>query len=163
LLRKDTYYITSGRQTPEGWKTFTMILRARWERRSAGDKSQHTDTISGVRIANMLGLTTQVPMTFEIVSNKATKDVRKTSLADVRLIIRRPRTEVTENNYKVLQFLDLMKDVDEVSELEGEELQKRIKLYMAESSLTFDMMKPYLRYYPDRLYKNLYDARVLNG
>jgi len=33
---------------------------------------------------------------------------------------------VTENNYKVLQFLDLMKDVDEVSELEGEELQKRM-------------------------------------
>ena len=48
------------------------------------------------------------------------------SEADVRLVIRRPRTEVTENNYKVLQFLDLMKDVDEVSELEGEELQKRM-------------------------------------
>ena len=56
---------------------------------------------SGVSTANKLGLTTQVPMACEITTNKATNDCREVMLANNKLIIRRPKTIVTEENYRV--------------------------------------------------------------
>lgn len=58
---------------------------------------------------NQMGLTTQVPMMYEVVSNKATNDYRETSLAKSRVIVRKPKVPVTEKNYKDLQFLDIYK------------------------------------------------------
>ena len=48
----------------------------------------------------------------EVVSNKATNEYRETSLAKSRVIVRKPKVPVTEKNYRVLQFLDMLKDVD---------------------------------------------------
>lgn len=119
--------------------------------------------IGGIMFANQMGLTTQVPMTYEIVTNKATKDFRETSLAKSRVIVRKPRTEVTEENYKILQFLDLLKDVDIIAELAGKELEKRILRYMREAMLDFTMIQPFLKYYPDKIYRNMYETGVLYG
>lgn len=59
-----------------------------------------------------MGLTTQIPMQYEIVSNKATNEYRETSLAKSRIIIRKPKVPVTEKNYMALQFLDMLKNLD---------------------------------------------------
>ena len=119
--------------------------------------------ISGMMLANQMGLTTQVPMVYEVVTNKATKDYRETMLAKTRVVIRKPRVEVTEDNYKTLQFLDLMKDIDSYSEIEGEQLQKHLLRYMQAINLKFSMLEPYLSYYPDRVYKNMYETGLLYG
>lgn len=42
---------------------------------------------------------------------------------------------IDESNYKSLQFLDLLKDIDLYSELEGKELNNKIKTYMEKSEL----------------------------
>lgn len=126
-------------------------------------KKERYGYISGMMLANQMGLTTQVPMAYEVVTNKATKDYRETSLAKTRVIIRKPRVEVTEDNYKALQFLDLMKDIDYYSEIEREQLQERLIRYMQEINLRFYMLEPYLSSYPDRLYKNMYETRLLYG
>lgn len=119
--------------------------------------------ITGISVANQLGLTTQVPMTVEVVTNKATKDYRETTLAKSKVIVRKPKTRVTEENYRILQFLDLLKDIDVFSELEGKELQKRIREYMEKTFLDFSMLEPYLQYYPDKIFKNMYEMRLLYG
>lgn len=119
--------------------------------------------ISGLMFASQMGLTTQVPMAYEVVTNKATKDFRETSLAKSRVIIRKPRVQVTGENYKALQFLDLMKDVDVISEVQGKELQERLFRYMEAARLKFTMLEPYLECYPDKIYKNMYEARLLYG
>ena len=126
-------------------------------------KKERYGYISGMMLANQMGLTTQVPMAYEVVTNKATKDYRETMLAKTRVIIRKPRVEVTEDNYKTLQFLDLMKDIDYYSEIEGDQLQKRLLRYMQEINLRFNKLEPYLSYYPDRIYKNMYETRLLYG
>ena len=54
---------------------------------------------SGISIANHLGLTTQVPMLCEVTTNKATNDCREVTLANHKVIVRRPKTIVTEENY----------------------------------------------------------------
>ena len=76
-------------------------------------------------LANQLGLTTQVPMVFEVITNKATTAYRETRLGNYRVIVKRPSVNVTPENAAVLQFLDLLKEVTDVSELNGSELTKK--------------------------------------
>lgn len=86
--------------------------------------------MTGLMFFNQLGLTSQVPMVYEIATNKATNNYRETTVGNSRLIIKNPRTTVTKDNYKVLQFLDLLKDVDVFSELSGKQLQEQLVKYM---------------------------------
>ena len=128
------------------------------------DKKNRCGYISGLMFFNQMGLTTQVPMQYEVVSNKATSDYRETSLAKSRVVVRRPRVTVTESNYRILQFLDMLKDVDIYSELTGTELQKRLYQYMNEADIKLADMEEYYSYYPDKLYRNLIETRVIyNG
>jgi len=119
--------------------------------------------ISGINFANRLGITTQVPASCEVVTNKASKDYRETSLASEKIIIRKPRISVDETNYKYLQFLDLLKDIDLYSELTDEELKKQIKMYIKKSELQFSQLEQYFTLYPDKIFRNMYKAGVLNG
>ena len=119
--------------------------------------------ISGINFANRIGLTTQVPASYEVVTNKASKDYREATLATAKIIIRRPRVTIDESNYKYLQFLDLLKDIDLYSELKGSELNNKIKTYMKKSGIQFQQLEQYLSLYPDKIFRNMYKAGVLNG
>lgn len=128
------------------------------------DKDKRCGYVSGLMFFNQMGLTTQIPMMYEVVSNKATNDYRETSLAKSRVIVRKPKVPVTEKNYKVLQFLDMLKDVDLYSEVTGKQLQDRLYRYMDDANLSISEMEPYFSYYPDKLYKNLVETRgIYNG
>lgn len=119
--------------------------------------------ISGISFANKLGVTTQVPMACEVVTNKASKDYREVQLARSRVIVRKPRVEIDESNYIVLQFLDLLKDIDNFTEITGEELSERLLSYMKKVNLKFSDIAVFLQYYPDKIYRNLYETRLLYG
>ena len=120
--------------------------------------------ISGLMFFNQLGLSTQLPMVYEVVSNKATKDRRETTLGGSKVVVRRPKVTVNDGNYKILQFLDLLRDIDMYSEVTGDSLKEKLYLYMDKSGLTVNEMKPYFSYYPDKLYKNLVETGVIfNG
>lgn len=119
--------------------------------------------LSGMLFANQLGLTTQVPMVYEVYTNKATTDYRDTTIGNLRVIIRRPYVEIDDKNARILQFLDLIKEVSDVSELDGTELTERLIAYMKANEIGFDTIKPYLSYYPDRIYRNMYEVGLLNG
>ena len=118
---------------------------------------------SGLTFANKIGLTTQVPNTYEVTTNKATKDYRVTNIASSKIVIRRPRVMISNDNYKVLQFLDLLKDVELYSELDIDKAGKIIMNYAEKSKITFSQMADFLQYYPDSIYKNMYKVGILNG
>ncbi len=119
--------------------------------------------LSGMMFANQLGITTQVPMAYEVYTNKATTDYRDTTVGNLRVIIRRPYVEVNDRNVSALQFLDLMKEVKEISELDGTELTERLTGYMKKSGLSFDVLRQYFPFYPDKIYRNMYEVGLLNG
>lgn len=133
------------------------------ERKYLQDKNERCGYVSGVAFANQLGITTQVSMICEVVTNKATNDRREITLANSRVIVRRPRTPVNEQNYRILQFLDLMKDIDYFAEVTGEELQKCLCEYLEANSIRFADLEKYLGYYPDKIYRNLFETRLLYG
>ncbi len=127
------------------------------------DRGVSCGYLSGLLFANQLGLTTQVPMVYEVYTNKATTVSRDTIIGKMHVIVRRPCVEVNDGNVNILQFLDLLKEVDDVSELTGAPLTERLLKYMNANSLGFDVIRPYLPYYPDRIYRNMYEAGLLNG
>ena len=151
FLPKKTIFKSGSQLAPE------KVLECKYLR----DKDKCCGYVSGLMFFNQMGLTTQIPMMYEVVSNKATNDYRETSLAKSRVIVRKPKVPVTEKNYKVLQFLDMLKDVDLYSEVTGKQLQDRLYCYMDEANLSISEMEPYFSYYPDKLYKNLVETRVI--
>lgn len=154
FLPKKTIFKSGSQLAPE------KVLECKYLR----DKDERCGYVSGLMFFNQMGLTTQVPMMYEVVSNKATNDYRETSLAKSRVIVRKPKVPVTKKNYKALQFLDMLKDVDVYSELTGKPLQDRLYRYMDDANLSISEMEPYFAYYPDKLYKNLVETRVIyNG
>ena len=124
FLPKKTIFKSGSQLAPE------KVLECKYLR----DKDERCGYVSGLMFFNQMGLTTQVPMMYEVVSNKATNDYRETSLAKSRVIVRKPKVPVTEKNYKALQFLDMLKDVDVYSEVTGKPLQDRLYRYMDDAN-----------------------------
>ena len=67
---------------------------------------------AGFTFANQMGLSLQVPYVQEIVSNEASAKVREIEIKGQKFLLRKPRTVITEENYRVLQFLDFLVDFD---------------------------------------------------
>ncbi len=127
------------------------------------DSAGRCGYVGGLYFANQLGLTTQVPGVYEVYTNKATTDYRETQLGNLKVILRKPYFEINDGNVLTLQFLDLLKDVADVSEIDGTQLTERLLGYMRKKGILFESMKPFLPYYPERIYKNMYEAGLLNG
>jgi len=140
-----------------------LSMRRVIEEKYLKEDNQRCGYISGVAFANQLGITTQVAMVYEIVTNKASNDYRELALANSRIVVRRPRTNVNEENYRILQFLDLMKDIDYLAETTGEELKRQLLNYMKDNGIEFSELEKYLSYYPDRIYRNLFETRLMYG
>ncbi|MGN0311167.1 MAG: hypothetical protein ACI4CC_00205 [Lachnospiraceae bacterium] len=117
--------------------------------------------VTGIQLANDLGLTTQNPSCYEICSNEATTKQRKAQIDGRNIIIYKPLTRITEENASALQFLDLMTTVDKYSELTGERLKKKLNVIVDYLALDFDIVKKYLELYPDKVYKNIYQGGLM--
>ena len=55
----------------------------------------------------------------------------------------------------------MLKDVDIYSEISGKELQERLFKYMRAVNLKISDLEPYFIYYPDKLYRNLIETKVI--
>lgn len=117
--------------------------------------------ITGLQIANKYGFTTQNPSCYEVCSNEATTKQRKQVVDGKNIIVYKPVTEITEKNRFILQFLDLMSMIDKYSELTGEQFVSRLKNYVDIVRIDFSLVKEYLKYYPDRVYRNIYEGGLM--
>ena len=115
---------------------------------------------SGFTLANRLGLSTQVPYKEEITSNNAPAQVREITIKNRKYVLRRPVTEVTEENIYVLQLLDCLKDIDKSSELEPKECGRILTQYARDHHITKELADRYISYYPLKIYKAIYDTGV---
>ncbi len=141
----------------------TLSLESVLKKKYLLDDNNRCGYIGGMLFANKIGLTTQVPSIYELTTNKATTDYRETRLANFRIIIKRPCVTVNNDNVVILQFLDLMKEVLNIAEVQGTALTQRLLNYLRAKGLSFNVLKPYLSYYPDRIYKNMFEVGLLNG
>lgn len=115
---------------------------------------------SGFTFANQLGLTTQVPYTVEIVSNNAGGKYREVSVKGLRVVLRKSKTKVTGENCTVLQFLDLLKDIEQYNDEEPQNAKKILSDYVRSAAITKAKIDPYLQFYPDKLYRAIYEMEL---
>ena len=108
-------------------------------------------------------MTTQVPYTLEIVSNAASANVRQVDVKGRKVVLRKPKTMVTAQNYRILQFLDLLKDIEVYADDTDEDVAARLAKYVKDENMKQADVDRYLPLYPDKVYKNLYEMRLYNA
>lgn len=118
--------------------------------------------LTGIQLANMYGFTTQNPSCIEICSNEATTKQRKLTIDGRNLIIYKPMTEITEDNKVALQFLDLMTSIDKYSELSEDFLKMKLLDFVKALNVDFSVVKKYISYFPDRVYRNIYQGGLMS-
>jgi hypothetical protein len=115
---------------------------------------------SGYTFANQVGMTLQVPVTIEIVSNEASAKVRDIEIKGQIIRLRKPKTIVTKENAKVLQFLDLLCEVDRLSDESEEVISKRLKDIIKKQNIQKQDIDAYISLYPLKVYKNFYEKEL---
>ena len=118
--------------------------------------------LTDVSFANNLQLTTQRAMYYTIRTNKATKSIEKKIINNTLVVIKKPRILITNKNYKILQLLDLFADRYFIEIEDMKEVFNIIKKYMSSNKIKMEDLKKYYVFYPERLYKNMYEMGLLN-
>ena len=117
---------------------------------------------SGYTFANLLGLTTQVPYTIEIVSNGASAKCREVSVKNQKIMLRRPRTQINKENVDVLQLLDLLKDFEQYVDEDMVVATGIMSSYIKKIGMKRSDVDKYITLFPDRVYKYIYEMRLYN-
>lgn len=103
---------------------------------------------SGFYLANALRLTTQTPSIINIYSNEVAKKKRMIKIKNIRVIINKSRVTVSNENYKLLQVLDILNDFDKYSEYSLEESKNIFFEYLNDIELSKDEIEKIVSIYP---------------
>lgn len=117
---------------------------------------------SGYTFANQLGITTQVPYVVEIVSNNASSRFREIDMKGRKVVLRKSRIIITEKNYRTLQLLDLLSNITQYADEDMEDSYSRVKTYIQNEGISREEVDQYIKKYPERIYKNMYEMRVFD-
>lgn len=111
-------------------------------------KNERIGYVTGLDFANSLKLTTQVPGMIEIVTEKESSKKRYVDYNKRRVALRRAKTDVTENNYKILQVIELVNNFQKVSDLPFDRAIPKILDYIKNVKIDGRELDRYLGMYP---------------
>lgn len=117
---------------------------------------------SGYVFANKIGISTQMPFVQEIVTNEMGNPIKRLDYNGRTFIVRKSRCKITEENVYILQFLELLKDIETYSELTKEETKGKLSDYIFSRSITKEKVDNYLSLFPDKIYKSIYEMGLNN-
>jgi hypothetical protein len=103
---------------------------------------------SGINFANLLGLTSQTASVEVIYSNNVSTRKREIKIQNNRLMINAPRVKITNQNYKLLQLLDLLTDFEKVSEYELDQVQSKLLAYINAIQISSKELNRIVEAYP---------------
>lgn len=123
-------------------------------------KGKRIGYYTGHTLANHLGISTQVPYKEEIVSNNMSAVVREVIVGTKTYLVRKPVVVINEDNYRILQLLDLLKDVEKYSDVEPELIKNRLCSYIRKNQITRNEVDLYIGMFPLKVYKNIFEMRL---
>lgn len=119
------------------------------------DDSGRKGYISGAYLFNKIGLTTQIPANMLIVTNEC-PNLNDYNNKKLNVVIRKPKIEVNDDNYKYLQLFDILINKDKIN-IEVDNEKEIIFKFIKENKLDLekifeyaykiDNMKPIIRLY----------------
>jgi len=110
------------------------------EKKYIENNSQVKGYFTGPYLYNALGLTTQIPTVKIVVTNECPNH-NEYRVNDLGIIIRKPKIEITNDNYAYLQLLDLLINKDKVNiEVDRKEEKEIIVEYINNYNITVDQL-----------------------
>lgn len=122
--------------------------------------SQVNGYYSGHTFANQIGLSAQVPCKIEIVSNNIAAKRREISIGRRAFVVRKSEINVTAENYKVLQLLDLLKNLDRYIDDDAAGAAEKLADYVKRSRITRADVDKYISSYSDSVFRHFYEMRL---
>ncbi len=98
--------------------------------------------IIGAKLFNMIGLTTLVPNVTDIVTNEC--KYHKQYDEKLRTYIKKPKIEITNENYRYLQFIDILENKDNIY-IEAENANEILYEIIEKYKLDFEKIIKYIR------------------
>lgn len=118
--------------------------------------------ITGTNFANHLGITSQTASISTIVTNETGRPENEVSFGKKVVKLKKPRIKVNNQNYKLLQVLDLLNDYERISEVPLEKSINPIRKYLRDSNFTLSELNQYLKRYPRKTLENLLEMELYN-
>lgn len=115
---------------------------------------------SGMTFLNMLGLSAQVPNRIEIYTNNEPSRVREVSVGSQKVLLRRARTGITDDNAATMSFLELMTYTD-AGFFDSENKKKIVSAFIDKNGITRKSVSDYSPYFPDKAMRTLVESEVI--
>lgn len=115
---------------------------------------------SGNTFANMIGISTQVPMKKEIVSNNVAAIVKHILIGQQAFILRKSNVPITNENVRTLQLLELLKNLDDHIDIDRNEAREKLTYFIDKNQITKKGVDQYIREYPDSTFRFYYEMRL---
>lgn len=113
---------------------------------------------SGLSFYNKLGISTQVPFVYEIVTNKEKSRVREITLKNQKIILRKPYVNINKNNHLENQFLDFINNANSNDLSDNIDVLKK---YIKDNNLNKNVILDLITYYPSKTSKKIIESRLL--
>lgn len=114
---------------------------------------------SGMTFLNMLGLSAQVPNRIEIYTNNEPSRVREVSVGSQKVLLRRARTGITDDNAATMSFLELMTYTD--AGFFDLNKKKIVSAFIDKNGITRKSVSDYSPYFPDKAMRTLVESEVI--
>ena len=160
LIRFDTgiYYIP--KKTRFGLSNISVeqVIRKKY----ISYKNDVYGIYGGITLKTNYLLSYQVPVTLEIITNKETMWSREIKIKNRKIIIKKSRTEINNNNVFAYTILELFSDIDMTKYKEDESVQREIKEYIKENAIKGTDILILSTYFPSKSLKNIIKGGLIN-
>ena len=126
-----------------------------------GNKTEKYGCYTGHTLANMIGISEQVPVIKEIISNNTSAITRTVKIGKFSYILRKPVVKITNENVKTVMLLEILKDIENLSDIHTN-VSACLRNYISENKITKSSIDEILPHYPLRIYKAIYDMGLTN-
>lgn len=115
---------------------------------------------SGLSFLNQIGLSQQVPAILEVTTNRTSSKKRYFNALGRVAIVRKGKTKINYQNYKILQFLDMFHYVSLEEVKDNREL---IKKYAREKQFSRYQLNQYLKLYGTQTIKKIVEGGIVDA
>lgn len=154
-FEKGIYYIPSQTEFGQSLLDPEKVIDVKYIRRGGVILGYY----AGLTFLNMIGLSQQVPSTMEICTNECDTRVRTVQIGGRKVILRKARTKVTEENRAVLSLLDCMNYTD--ASFYSKERMKKIKQYIEQEGIRRKQITEYSPVFPDAAIRTLVESEII--
>ena len=149
------YYLPKNSILGELYPNYGEVLKKKYLENNGNTFGYYT----GYTLLNMVGLTTQVSNIREICTNEETNIKRTTKVSNMNVILRKPLCEITNENVRYLQFIDIFRYCDLFALLENKD---GVKEFINENNLKRKEIMPYLDLAPHRAVDYMFGSGMFN-